>query len=188
MEAARNVKRKHFLLLSVLYSGGTGFLSDDSGMMLYYTSKDMEHAGKMVVGHRHDNSRMIMPGVHAWTVSGLCSSHCFAGGVSARLNITGVSLHAGERAENARVRAGKTGYWETVVSGFRYDHQPVRQLNSPYEVDMEQEDVVVECELRDIMDGTTSGIDEVTVEKYDGMVEEGEALYLVIVPSLYYTP
>ena len=76
MEALLNVKRKHFLLLSVLYNAGTGFLSDDSGMKLYYTSKDMEPAGKMMVGHRQSNKLIIMPGVDGWTVSCICHSQC----------------------------------------------------------------------------------------------------------------
>ena len=42
MEAEGRHERRHFILLSVVYNPGTGFLADDSGVELFYTHKNRE--------------------------------------------------------------------------------------------------------------------------------------------------
>ena len=92
-------------MMQVLYNTGTGFLSDDSGMELFYTAKDMEPVGKMIVGHKQSGNQMTVRGEPGYTVSGFCSSQCAAGDSSTRLDITAVSLLAGQKAGNIRLRA-----------------------------------------------------------------------------------
>ena len=94
-----NEKRKHYFLLQVIYNAGTGFLTDDSGMELFYTRKEMEPAGKMIVGHRPSNKLIIMPQADGWRTTGLCSSKCLDSSGVDMMNISSVSLHAGDRAE-----------------------------------------------------------------------------------------
>ena len=145
LQALVNGDRKHYFLLQITYNAGTGFLSDDSGMQLFYTRKEMEPAGKMIVGHRPSNKLIIMPEVDGWRTTGLCSSKCFDNPKSGMLKINSVSLHAGDKAGNARLVVMQEGEGETVVDGYRSDYQPVRQLYSPYGVNTGHGDVVVEC-------------------------------------------
>ena len=138
-------KRKHYFLMQVIYNAGTGFLTDDSGMELFYTRKEMEPAGKMIVGHRPSNKLIIMPQADGWRTRGLCSSKCLDSSGVDMMNISSVSLHAGDMADDMRLIAVHGGVRETIVSGFRSDYQPVRQLFTPYGVDTKHGSVVVEC-------------------------------------------
>ena len=145
MKAARDEKRQHFLLVQVLYAAGTGFLSDDSGLKLFYTGEDRQSAGKMMVGHTQSNNLLIMPGEAEWKTTGLCPYSCLAGGGVESINISSVSLHAGDMAGSMRMVAVQEGGMKTVVSGFRSDYQPVRRLYSPHRLDTKKGSLVVEC-------------------------------------------
>ena len=145
LEALLDEKRKHYFLLENIYNAGTGFLSDNSGVELFYSRQALQPAGKMIIGHRHSNKLVVMPEVEDWRTTGLCSSLCLRMSTVNMINISSVSLHAGDQVDKVRLVVMQEGRSETVVSGYRSDYQPVRQLYTPYGVDTRQGDMVVEC-------------------------------------------
>ena len=128
-----------------MYNPATGFLSDSSGFQLFYTSQKKTPVSKLLIGHRSSNKLMVMPEVSNWRVRGLCKASCLGDSV---LNVTSVSLHAGRTASDVRlVSVPKLGEGpsKTLVSGFRRDFQPTRQLDPPMTVTAEDSSLVVDC-------------------------------------------
>ena len=145
LESLLDENRKHYLLLENIYNAGTGFLSDNSGVELFYSRQALQPAGKMIIGHRHSNKLIVMPEVDDWRTTGLWSSSCLRMSSVDMMNISSVSLHAGDKVDKVRMMVIQEGRSETVVSGYRSDYQPVRQLYTPYGVDTRAGDMVVEC-------------------------------------------
>ena len=132
IKSLNNDMRRHHLLLQVIYNPGTGFLTDESGIRLYHTRNVLRQAGKMVVGHRSSNKLVILPNVSNWRTLGLCPSACMKEG---KINVSSVTLHAGMTAVNVKLSVVNDGIIKPIISGYRSDYQPVRQLQPTVEVD-----------------------------------------------------
>ena len=140
--------KDHYLLLQVIYNPTTGFLSDNSGVRLFYTHQEREQVGRVVVGRHRRLIPATIPRMVDSTVVGFCSKQCMARASNTRIVITSVSLHAGDMAKNIRLGVGMTGDWRLIAAGYNPDYQPVRQVDTTQRVNMDQEDIVVECEYK----------------------------------------
>ena len=69
--------------------------------LLYYI-KLFRHINKKVFWS-HSNKLIVMPEVEDWRTSGLCSSSCLRMSSVDLVNISSVSLHAGDRADMVRM-------------------------------------------------------------------------------------
>merc|ERR1719220_1138764 len=138
------VERGHYLLLQVEYNPGTGFLTDDSGLVLHYHRRDeLSPVGRLLVSSGDEDSSLC--------TSFCLSSHWVPGPrsqISSIANVTSVLLSGSSDTTSVKVRLlDQEARKEqgSLVTGYSRDYQVVRHFMPPIPLNLATTSLMVEC-------------------------------------------